>query len=110
MTTGSMATGFAKVFANLKPILLCLGKILVVVGALAAAAYVLYNLSPLKKVRNEIETIQGAAEDCGRAIEKTSEALDGFNNILSELANRDSVFDNLIEGSSEWYKAIADSN
>ena len=107
---GSWSKGFKTLFTTLKPILLIVGKIALVVGTIAAAAYVIYNLSPYKKAKTEAENAASAVEDYNNALEKNKEELSSIDNLLSELKDRDEVFDNLIVGSNEWYEAIIKSN
>lgn len=109
-SSGSWATGFTSMFKSLAPMLKILLVIAAVVGVIAAGAAILYNLSPLRKAKNEAEAAKVATENYNRALEDSKKETEALNNILSELESREEVFDSLIVGSGEWYTAIQETN
>lgn len=110
ITTGTWKKGFTTLGSSLLPILKPLLIIAGVLGTIAAVAAVIYNTSPLKHTKNEVEAAAGAVEDYNRALENVREEADALSDILNEIDSQEDTFEELITGSSEFYSAIADTN
>ena len=108
--TGSMSTAFSGLASSVGAVLPWILGIAAAIALATAAAYIFYNLSPFKKAKNEAEVAEGAVNDLQRAISQAGEETTALNSILSELEQREEVFENLVVGSTEWYQSIAEIN
>lgn len=113
---GTAVTAFGGALKMIPPLLTVISAHPIIAIIVAVLTLVLVTIvaitKALEKVSPEakLKKAEGAAQKAGEAAEEAKEAYQGLANVLDELPDKHSAFEELTKGTKEWREALLETN